>query len=91
MIPETNFRYDVSSPEEAAKISVEHFRRLFDAVEAEADGSLSISQINAAIEIVVAGTGEIMWRAGRVSGLRATTQVTIAEDMPLVPGAGRDC
>ena len=91
MIPATNFRYDVASPEEAAKISIEHFRRLFDAVEAEAKGTLSLEQVNKAIEIVVAGVGDVMWRAGRVSGVRAATCVTITEDMPLVPGAGRDC
>ncbi len=91
MIPDTNFRYHIASPEEAARVSVEHFRRLFDAVEAEAKGSLSLEQINKAIEIVVGNVGDIMWRAGRESGIKAATQVTITEDMPFVPGAGRDC
>ncbi len=91
MIPDTDFRYHVSSPEEAANVSVEHFRRLFAAVEAEADGSLSLEQINKAIEIVVAGVGDIMWRAGRESGIKAATQVTVVGDAPFGIVAGRDC
>lgn len=83
--------YTVLSPEDARDTAVYHFRKMFDAVEAEAAGSLSLDEINRAIEIIVGQAGELMWRAGRESGLRAATQVTITEDMPLVLGAGRDC
>lgn len=91
MIPDTDFRYNVSSPEEAAKVSVEHFRRLLDVVEVESGDTLSLEQVNKAIEIVVGNVGDIMWRAGRESGIKAATQVTVVDDMPFVPGAGRDC
>lgn len=83
--------YTVLSPEDAREVAVYHFRKMFDAVEAEAAGSLSLSQINRAIEIIVAQAGELMWRAGRESGLRAAMQVTITEDAPFAVGAGRDC
>lgn len=85
--------YTVSSSEEARDTAVYHFRKMFDAVEAEAAGSLSLSQINRAIEIIVAQAGELMWIAGRESGIRSATLVTLAgavDNMPLVE-AGRDC
>lgn len=91
MIPNTNFRYHVSSPQEAARVSVEHFRRLFDAIEAEVGDTLSLEQIDKAIEVVVGLTGEIMWRAGRESGIEAAMQVTITKDAPFGIVAGRDC
>lgn len=91
MILDTNFRYHIASPQEAAKVSVEHFRRLFDAVETEAKGTFSLEQVNNAIEIVVANVGDIMWRAGRESGIKAATQVTITEEAPFGIVAGRDC
>lgn len=83
--------YTVSSPEDARDAAVYHFRKMFDAVETEAAGSLSLNQINRAIEIIVAQAGELMWIAGRESGLRAATQVTIIEDAPFGIVAGRDC
>lgn len=83
--------HTVSSPEDARDAAVYHFRKMFDAVEAEAAGSLSLEQINRAIEIIVAQAGELMWRAGRESGLRATMQVTVVGDAPFDIVAGRDC